>query len=132
MAFRDKDMAKKSQFYLSDEDGDARKIELATYRTKMANQRTFMIFLVGIKGIIALAANYHANFALAFGALMLLGVGFQYFYINQILSKGLPIDTTWLDYMPLLFIPLIFVMLYLQWIHHKTKKSRRKKMIPSE
>lgn len=96
-----------------------RNMNYAELRTKMAAQRTLMVLLVGIKVFIILAAKKHNIYGLVFGILLLLVVGYQYYYIVSEINNKNIVNNRLIDYYILILIPVLLGMSGLSWIYRK-------------
>ena len=93
---------------------EIKKLNYAAVRTKLAAIRTLLLFIVSIKAFILLSATKHINFGIFAAIILILICGFHYYSIITSLNNGEMIkQSTLLDYYPLLLIPVLFVLTYL-------------------
>ena len=95
--------------------------ELAFYRTKLANQRTYLAYMRTGFGIAALAGTFKKYWIMLFGLFMIIMSSLQYIYINYSVSETKVPHNKMFDLLPIIYVLLSCGALYLQF---KRKKSR--------
>jgi len=95
---------------------DDLKINFAATKTKLAAVRTLIFFIVTIKAFILLCAKKHLKFAITVSIILIITCGYHYHIIIDSVNKGKIIENNLLlDYYPLMLIPILFVLTYMNF-----------------
>jgi hypothetical protein len=89
--------------------------ELAIQRTKLANQRTYLSYVRTGFAIASIAGTFKKLWIVAFGLLMILGSSIQYYFAIRLLNNKEISNNKVFDYIPLIYVPLLLIVLYLQF-----------------
>ena len=89
--------------------------ELAIQRTKLANQRTYLAYIRTGFVIASIAGTFKKMWIVAFGLLMTCGSSIQYYFAIKHLNNKDILSNQFLDYIPLIYIPLLLIVLYIQF-----------------
>lgn len=88
---------------------------LAVKRTKLANERTYLAYFRTGIGIAAVAGYFKKWWICGFGILMIALSAIQFIMTNVSLNKEDDPKNLFLEYAPLIYVPLAMGVLYLQW-----------------
>ena len=101
--------------------------ELAIKRTKMANERTYLAYMRTGFGIAALAGVFKKWWIVIFGLIMLILSTVQYHTVNNQLNNQLNnkenLNTPILELLPIIYVVLGLLILFLQWNNGKKDKK---------
>ena len=89
--------------------------QLAIERTKLSNQRTYLAYIRTGFAIAGIAGIFKKNYLLMFGLLMILTSAYQYYTAIKYLHSNVHNDRVLMDYVPLIYVVLSLVALYLQF-----------------
>ena len=88
---------------------------LAIYRTKLANQRTYLAFMRTGFGIASIAGSFKKKWIAAFGALMIILSAAQYVITNQTLDLNKSPTSSVFDIIPVIYLVISLAAVYLQF-----------------
>lgn len=97
--------------------------ELAIKRTKMANERTYLAYMRTGFGIAALAGVFKKWWIIIFGIIMLILSTVQYHTVNNRLNNEENPNTPLLELLPIIYVVLGLLVLFLQWNNGKKIKK---------
>lgn len=89
--------------------------ELAIQRTKLSNQRTYLSYIRTGFVIASIAGTFKKLWIVAFGLIIILGSSIQYYFAIKLLNNKELFNNQVLDYIPLAYIPLLLIVLYIQF-----------------
>ena len=89
--------------------------ELSIQRTKLSNQRTYLSYVRTGFAIASISGTFKKFYIFGFGLLMILISSIQYLVAIHHLNSKKFIDNKVLDYIPLIYIPILLIVLYLQY-----------------
>lgn len=87
-------------------------MHLATIRTRLANQRTYLAYMRTGFAISAIAGTFKKFYLALFGVIMILISTYQYYLLNLQLEQEPLFDRT-----PLIYSILSLIVLSLQYLH---------------
>ena len=90
--------------------------ELAILRTKLSNQRTYLLYIQAGFVLASIAGIFKKKILIMLGIIIIIFSAIQYYYISNKLKKKEIVETSYLDHIPLLFIFISTTVLYLQFI----------------
>ena len=87
--------------------------EFAKKRTLLANQRTYLSYIRTGFTIAAIAGQFNYIWIVMFGVIMIITSSYQYYKLTtDIINNDIIINN---EYMPLIYLPLSLIVLYLQY-----------------
>jgi|SaaInlStandDraft_4_1057021.scaffolds.fasta_scaffold17862_2 hypothetical protein len=89
--------------------------ELSIFNTKLANQRTYMAYARTSLIIAAIAGTFKNMYVVAIAIFFMVVSTYQYYMIDKNLNENILPGSNFMDMMPLLFLLLSCITLYLQW-----------------
>ena len=88
---------------------------LAIQRTKLANLNTYLAYIRTGFGISSVAGSFKKRYIFFFGIMIILVSTYQYWYINNKLDKNEAVTTKIFDTIPLIYMGLSILVLFLQF-----------------
>ena len=89
--------------------------ELSIERTKLAHQRTYLAYMRTGFAIASIAGTFKKYYLFFFGLTMILLSSIQYIFAINYLNNQKILNNQLFDYIPLIYIPLLLLVLYLQF-----------------
>jgi len=88
-------------------------LELAKKRTLLANQRTYLSYMRTGFTIAAIAGKFNYIWVVMYGVTMIITSSYQYYKLtSDIINNDITIKN---EYIPLIYLPLSLIVLYLQY-----------------
>lgn len=94
----------------------SKEYELSILRTKLSNQRTYLLYIQAGFVLASIAGMFKKKMLIMLGIIIIIFSSMQYYYISNKLKNKEVVDTRIIDNIPLLFIFISITVLYLQFI----------------
>ena len=98
-----------------------KRTEFSKERTKLANQRTYLAYMSFGFALAAITSLFKNIYLVYFGVFIILVSSFQFIIINNSVESEHGEFNKWVHYIPLIYIPVSLMVLYLQY-RYKSKK----------
>jgi len=98
--------------------------QLAILRTKLANQRTYLAYLRTGLAVAGLGGYFKYIYIFILGLIMMIVSFIQYYLITKNMNRQSHQVNIYLDYIPLIYVIISIIALYLQYKRSINFKSK--------